>query len=168
MTVTFNSLSYVLLHDMHTSTCVPLAWIWTPLIVSHMNILKSIFYHKNNPSKQLLWSKKKKKRKEKPSPLVWQYFVFSLKLCQFVHYNKHNLQSLYYIAILQCPSLQHTLFLGAGIGSENPKKGKAKLINPFLYVSIFLLPWASLTTLRKTLDKQTEQVIVFHSTPTQI
>jgi hypothetical protein len=33
-----------------------------------------------------------------------------------------------------------TLFLGAEIGSENAKKGKAKLINPFLNVSNFLLP----------------------------
>ena len=42
-----------------------------------------------------------------------------------------------------CPSV--TLFLGAGIGSENPKNGSARLTNPFLYVSIFLLLLANYT-----------------------
>lgn len=37
-------------------------------------------------------------------------------------------------------SVSPNLFFFAAIGSENPKKGKARLINPFLYSSSFLLP----------------------------
>ena len=35
-----------------------------------------------------------------------------------------------------------TLDLGAAMGSENPKKGSARLIKPFLKLSSFLLPLA--------------------------
>lgn len=35
---------------------------------------------------------------------------------------------------------RRTLFLAAAIGSEKPKKGKARLTNPFLYCSRSFLP----------------------------
>lgn len=42
------------------------------------------------------------------------------------------------------------LCLGAAIGSEKPKKGRARLTNPFLYSSNFLLPSITLRSSRQT------------------
>lgn len=35
---------------------------------------------------------------------------------------------------------EQTLFFGAAMGSENPKNGSARFMNPFLKVSSFLFP----------------------------
>ena len=56
-------------------------------------------------------------------------------------------------------SHQLTFVLGAAIGSEKPKKGRAKLTNPFLYDSIFLLPFTSLYISRQT-SPTTREVVV--------
>lgn len=43
-----------------------------------------------------------------------------------------------------------TLCLGAAIGSEKAKKGRARFMKPFLYDSSFFCPWTILKSSRHT------------------
>ena len=51
------------------------------------------------------------------------------------------------------------MFFGADMGSENPKKGSARLMKPFLKDSSFLLPLAILSSSRQTRPTTSEVVV---------